>query len=422
MIPENFLNELNFIRETLLDSIDSLNRSKSFSTIIDSSISLKEDYGTLTQIPDKLKIPFDNKFISAVIGSSKNGKTTILDEMFPDLSKRGLLVTAVNDTTSQALKIEYSSSSEELNKVVVHSWNIDQIKELFCSKQVEKKNDGDSIEVFYNNKNSSIEVDGSSANFENENLKDFKFSLKQTLIPFPFPYEIPLEKLSDTSFIEALTIKQPRNRLQADNILTVGGNTYNSLQLRVIVKDVSLKDNFNEIKKWTGLSDEESSNLVFIDTPGLATGGSRKDEILRHPLAIKSNQIALELLKNDELDIIIHLVLCTEQSDFSQLWEALENENKTIGMQDLSERLILAINGTNIYFQNKDMKKEVSIGEHFEMSIEDNILMKMNPRGKVQPAKICFLDSKKYIEGSGQGFIIKKSLIMKKYIKLIKKL
>ncbi|MCP4106322.1 MAG: hypothetical protein GY749_12405 [Desulfobacteraceae bacterium] len=403
MISETLLKDLNFIRETLTDSFDRLEKSPSFTTIINSSASSKQNYEALTRISDKLKTPFENKFVSAIIGSSKNGKTTVMDEMFPDLSKRGWLVTAVNDTTSQALRIEYArQTSEKLNEVVVNSWNIDQIKGLFNSDYVEGQNQEDNIRIFY--KDDSIEVDGSEATFSKEDLKEFKFSLKQTAKPFPFPFKVPEDKLSDESFIEALTIKQARNRLQTDNLLTVGNNSYNSLQLRAVVKDVSLKDRFDEIKKWTGLSDNEISSLVFIDTPGLATDGSVKDEVLRHPLAVKSNQIVLELLKNDELDIIIHLVLCADQSKFTKLWEALENECGAIGMEDLSERLVLAINGTNIYFHDKNMKKEVASGEHFEMSIEDNILLKMSPRGRIQPAKICFLDSRKYIEGSGGPF------------------
>ena len=304
------------------------------------------------------------------------------------------MVTAVNDTTSQALRIEYAEEfSEELNEVIVNSWNLDQIKGLFTSEYVEQQNKKDKINVFY--KEDCIEVDGSNCSFSKNDLKDFKFSLKQTAKPFPFPYKVPEEKMSDESFIEALTIKQPRKRLNTDNVLTVNGISYNSLQLRTVVKNVILKDRFDEIRKWLELSEDDMSSLVFIDTPGLATEGSVKDEVLRHPLSVKSNQIVLELLKNDELDIIIHLVLCAEQSNFSRIWESLEKECGSIGMQDLSERLILAINGTNIYFQDKNMKKEVASGEHFEMSIEDNILLKMSPRGRIQPEKICFLDSKK---------------------------
>jgi len=401
MISDTFINELNLIRTTLLDSLDNLNKSASFNAVMQSS-NIKKEYDFLTNACEMIKRPFEKKFVSAIVGSSTHGKTTIMDEIFPRLSERGWLVTASNDTTSQALRIEFApQSSELLNEVVVHSWNIKQMKNLFESEYVLKQNNKDNIKVIYGD--SSILVDGTESSFAKKDLKKkFKFPLKQLLTPFSHSYKLLTNEFSDESFINALTIKMISSKLRTDPILTIDNIQYNSLHLRAVIKDVCLKDSFDNIKKWTdNISDKEISSLVFIDTPGLATSGSDKDEILKHSLAVKSNQIVLELMKNDELDIIIHLVLCGQQSNFNKLWEALEKNYGNIEMEDLSERIILAINGTNKYFNDKDLKKHVAKEEHFEISVNDNILERMSPRGKLIPAKICFLDSEKVINAFG---------------------
>jgi len=409
MNTKSFMKELNAIRESLLESLDNLDSLSSFTNVMQHS-NLKENYERLSHDRIVINKPFEYKFVSAIVGSSSHGKTTILDEIFPNLSKRDWLVTANNDTTSQALRIEYASqSSESIEDVVVHSWNIDQMKNIFDSEYVKKQNEKDNIKVIYGD--TAIKVDGTESSFK-EKKETTKFPLTLSLSPFSQPYKVLPDQFSDKSFIEALTTKPIISKIRTDSILTNSGIPYNALQLRAVVKDICLKDSFEEIKNWTkDLSEDEISNLVFIDTPGLATSGSEKDGVLRHPLAVKSNQIVLELMKNDELDIIIHLVLCGKQSDFSILWEALEKNCGNIEMEDLSERLILAINGTNEYFTGKDMIRHVAQQEHFEISLDDNILLKMSPRGTIRPAKICFLDSKKYIETLTGSFLgsLKKS-------------
>jgi len=76
----------------------------------------------------------------------------------------------------------------------------------------------------------------------------------------------------------------------------------------------------------------------------------------------------------------------------------LERECGSIGMDDLTERMVLAINGTNIMFSNRDIKRHMEKGEHFDVVLEDNILQKMSPRGRVNPARICFLDAKTIVD------------------------
>jgi hypothetical protein len=262
----------------------------------------------------------------------------------------------------------------------------------------------------------------------------------------------------------------------------VEGKSYNILQLRTLVKDIALQGGFEQIKRWAG--PEDISDFVFVDTPGLATSGNVKDEVLMHCLAQKSSQIVLQLLKDDELDIIIHLVLCGEASAFSVLSRTLERELGSKALDDLAERMILAITGTHRYLVNPDLKrkyqsaptpvpavqepkwfvaqenkrlgpftlvqlKEMATsgqiqastmvlregaqqwtqaalveglippaafqqnpqaggpsheGDHFSTTLEDNILNRMGLGNRVRPARICFLDCRKFVETYGKPY------------------
>ena len=42
----------------------------------------------------------------------------------------------------------------------------------------------------------------------------------------------------------------------------------------------------------------------------------------------------------------------------------------------------------------------MSGGDHFATTIEDNILQKMSPRGRIKPVEICFFDSKSIVEAA----------------------
>ncbi len=172
------------------------------------------------------------------------------------------------------------------------------------------------------------------------------------------------------------------------------------------MKDVTLHDSYQRLGALGGRLATVFKGLVFIDTPGLDTTSGLKDEVLRHCLEQKSNRIAIELWKESELDFIVHLVLCGEQSKFSNLWKAIEGEAGPDAVGDLEERVILLINGMNLYFENADLNKkwqdpEVARaeGDHFASTLVDNILQKMSPRGRFRPAKVCFADSKRIVEG-----------------------
>jgi hypothetical protein len=411
MIQDNILKTINGVRSILLEAINILPKIPSFRSLLETSTSVKTDFDNIVRVTQSLHLqePCDGKITCAIIGSSGHGKTTIMDEMFPSLSQRGWLVTDVTDTTAQSLRISYAPpNSAELEEVIVHSWNVEQIKSLMRHPEVEEQNEQDNIRVNYPEE--GVDIDGTDVTFPADDIAQFRFPNQLELRPFSQPYQVPSEKSSDSQFIRALTVKEQSAAIETNPIITQDERSYNALQLRAIVKDVSLRDSYERIKDWSGLSEEQLASLIFVDTPGLAVNGSVKDEVLRHCLEKKSDHIALQLWKNDELDIVVHLVLCGRQSDFAVLWKTIERECGPAAMESLSERLILAVNGMSIYFTNPDIRNKYEEaetaqreGDHFSTTLEDNMLQKMSPRGRIKPARICFLDAKSYVESNTTG-------------------
>jgi hypothetical protein len=274
--------------------------------------------------------------------------------------------------------------------------------------EVEEQNAQDRIRVSYHT--DGVEVDGSEASFPADDLQQFRFPRRISLVPFAEPVRLPPSRRQDRGFIRALTVKEQSSVMDTAPVLQVEGRDYDALQLRALVKEVTLRDPFDRIASWSGLPAERMAEISFVDTPGLAVQGSVKDEVLRHFLEKKSNHVALQLWKEDELDVVIHLVLCGRQSDFAGLWKAIERECGPSEMDDLADRLILAVNGMNLYFTNRDIKAKYTDpstakreGDHFATTLEDNILQKMSPRGRVRPARVCFLDSRSIVEAATTG-------------------
>ncbi len=399
MIKTTFIDRLNNVRTDMLETITKLNESDSFRSVLDSSDIIRRRFRELEQrMNRKIQQPFDKRFVIAIAGSSGHGKTTIIDEIFPGLSKRGWLKTDVTDTTSQALRIEYGEDLPDNPPVTVNSWTLAQIKALFNDDTVKSQNNANKIKVQY--AEDRVIVDGHEALFKEKEARKFRFPKSLEVCPFNKPYSVPDEKLGNDKFISALTVKQGSGKISTDPIISVDGRSFNSLQLRAVVKDVVLKDEFENIQRWLDLDDDDLQNLVFVDTPGIGTSGGMKDEVLTYTLEAKSRRILLELLANDELDIVVHLVLCGRQSDFSSIYRALE---ETVGrgeMADLSERIVVAINGTNIFFSNPDLRRHMKeSGDHLDTAIDDNILEKMVPGQNFRPEALCFMDSKRIVEG-----------------------
>ena len=395
------------VLEALLD-VDSrtVKPETSFARIHSTSQDARESFDKLVELalsPGMQQTPV-SEFRCAIIGSSNHGKTSVLVEMFPDLAERGLLITDVKDTTSQALMIKSGARSD----MVFRPWKLDQIRYLVDINREELARRH--IEVQY--REDHVEIDGDEADFESNVKSKFKFGIRHKLKPFAGTYALDTAKAENVSLISRLTTKVDYSQTSRPQDIVVNDEAFNDLQFRVAVRSVEMGSDFSEINRWLdGLGDEKAlaDNLMFIDTPGLKAGGSDSDEVLRHVLSKKNQQIAVELLKNDELDLIVHLVLCGQQSDFASLWSHLEGVDSDI-LQDLGNRIIVAVNGFNIYFDNPDLSRRWKGGDgsgdddHFNVTIQSNILGKMSERGALAPLNICFLDVRRVIESRGTTY------------------
>lgn len=395
------------VLEALLDvETRTVKPDTSFARIHSTSQEAREAFDRLVELalsPGMQQTPVP-EFRCAIIGSSNHGKTSVLVEMFPDLAERGLLITDVKDTTSQALVIKSGARSD----MVFRPWTLDQIRYLVDISRDELSRRH--IDVQY--REDHVEVDGSEADFESNVKSKFKFGIRQKLKPFAGTYGLDAAKPENGGLVARLTTKADYSQAPRPQDIVVNDEAFNDLQFRVAVRSVEMGSDFSEISRWLGSSESEKTladNLTFIDTPGLKAGGSDSDEVLRHVLAKKNQQIAVELLKHDELDLIVHLVLCGQQSDFASLWSHLEGVDSEI-LQDLGDRIIVAVNGFNVYFDNPDLSRRWKGGDgagdddHFNVTIQSNILGKMSERGALIPLNICFLDVRRVIESRGGSY------------------
>jgi hypothetical protein len=414
MIPDELIDQIKAIRDEYLSVLEGLldeegeklRESSSFASICNTSPQIRERFEKLRIecLSDAIQQDPKPIFKCAIIGSSNHGKTSVVAEMFPDLQRKKLLITDVKDTTAQALIIKPGTSSH----IVFNPWTLDQIKYLIQISEDALQKCG--IKVDHRGE---ISVDASDSDLDKKTLSSFRFGIRQKIKPFFGTYQIDASKNENISLIERLTTKLDYSQTKKPDDIIVNGESFNDLQFRVAVRSANMESDFSEIHRWldnntnsTGISGDD---LTFIDTPGLRVGGSANDEVLQHVLANKNQQIVVELLKNDELDFIIHLVLCGWASDFSSLWSKIQDIDPEI-LQDIGDRVIIAINGFNMYFENADLRErwesrcEGSQDDHFNVTIHTNILSKMSDRGTLKPLNICFMDVRRVIEAKGVDY------------------
>jgi len=370
------------IRKNFQDVMKSLESCKSFQSLISSSDVLRSEFAAIKQVADlrRLQQPCDSRVVCTLIGSSNHGKTTLMEEMFPDLHT--WLITDSKDATAQSLRLSFSTNPSAGNQeVTITSWDLNQIIGLVEAPEAKEQNERSKIRVSCFEDH--VEIDGTDASIPPEEMKKFKFPRKIEIWPFAKPYPVSQAERTDVAFIRKLTTKQEAHLASTDPLLAVEGKSYNILQLRTVVKDIALQGRFEQVKGWAGA--EDISNFVFVDTPGLATSGNVKDEVLMHCLAQKSSQIVLQLLKEDELDIIIHLVLCGEASAFSVLSRTLERELGIKALDDLAERMILVITGTHRYLVNPDLMRKWQSGPARVPAVQESKWFVAQEQNKLGP-------------------------------------
>lgn len=417
MLDPNLITTINEVRTGYLAVVEDLLTVASFKALLASSQSLKDDWKECRRVAASPRVQTAARvaFSCAFVGSSGHGKTTVLAEMFPDLERRNWLRTDVTDTTSQALIIRHAPpDSNDANRVIVRSWGIDEIRRLVDAAKAENARDNVVVRAHEDH----IEVDGTDSNFPRDDVRRFKFGLEQELRPIPSELVLTPEQVADPAFINALTTKETSDRIRKAPVLTVGGRAFEPLPLRAAIKEVELREPYSQILRWAGPHAAEAAELVFIDTPGLNVAGTAKDEVLRHVLSKKNQQIIVELIRNDDLDVIIHLVLNGGQSAFSQLWSAVADQCSAEDLADLEDRLVLAINGVNLYFTNDDLMRKWKNpeaaqreGDHFAVTLEDNVLNRISDRGRVRPAKVCFLDSRRIVKDYAEAYARHRELL-----------
>ena len=262
MIPSPLVAKVNEVRSSFVDVVRHLSATKSFQTLLASSPSLREEFAAIHKVSmlPRVQQPCDGQVVCAIVGSSGHGKTTILAEMFPQLAQRGWLETDVTETTSQALRIRYSASSAaDLEEAEVRSWEPNQLLDLVNEESVGVQNARDGILTAFRQDANCVEVDGTQSTLPANVLSQFKFPRRVELRPFPKPYQLSAAQRAERSFIRSLTTKETSDRIQAGPLLTVDGHGYSSLQLRTIVREVVLRDPFDQVLRRGGLSAEEAA-------------------------------------------------------------------------------------------------------------------------------------------------------------------
>ena len=339
------------------------------------------------------------KIIVAFLGASSGGKTTLIRHLFPGVASRGWLISETTDTTSQALRIEYAEPESTQSELVhINFCSQEELVRLLDHPSVRRIQAEDGIFVEQNGK--QIVVNGERC----KSLVATQFPRKLQLSQISGPYQVTAAQACNEKFIKLLTTKVTSSEIDTAPLIEVGGKGLHALTLRAIVKNIHIRSDYARLIALAPEHEETLKQIVFIDTPGLSTAPSDKDEVLKHALSIKSNEIARQMCDTNEFDVIAHIVLVGGQSNFESLWRSLEAGRDSA--RDLSQRLLLIMTGFNQFWENGHLRsrhQNQETPDHFHIALRDNVLEKLGPTG-CRPASIVFADSREYLMLQGKDY------------------
>lgn len=135
------------IRKDFQDVMKSLGTCQSFQSLIGNSEVLRSEFSAIRQVAElrRLQQPCDSRVVCTIIGSSNHGKTTLMEEMFPELHT--WLITDSKDATSQSLRLSFSNNSQGNQEVSITSWDLNQIIGLVEAPEAKEQNTRCNIRV-----------------------------------------------------------------------------------------------------------------------------------------------------------------------------------------------------------------------------------------------------------------------------------
>lgn len=393
--------QINRLRDRSLAVVDTVDASATIKLLVQSNVTLRQKIDAIlrTVRSDAVRRDCSPKIRVAFIGESGSSKSTWLKDCLPDVEERGWLVADTTDTTSQALHIEYAPpGSQNSESVEIGFCSLDEITRLVEDESIRgpQKEDGILVERHVD----KVVVNGEKCT----SLRDPQFPRKLELPQIPDSYTVPADCARKPQFISALTTKVPSSAIDGKPLITVAGIELNALVLRAIVKNVRIRSNYARLFALAPEHREILESIIFVDTPGLGTAASDKDEVLKYALGIKSNEIARRMYDADELDIIVQVVLVGRQSNFHILWHSLENGRDSA--TEFSQRFFLLMTGFNQFFENGclcDRHSRRVEPDHFHIALKTNVLEQLGPTG-VHPARIAFVDSPQYLKLQGKSY------------------
>lgn len=383
---------INQLRSALLTALQNLKEMQSFQSLRQSSPALSTGWKEIIRLSrsPRLQKPCDGTLNCAFIGAAGAGLQALAAELFPDLARRGWITQKA--PAVQALTIRCcASNAPDRDEVALRAWGTPELKALFDHPEIVERHRRDNIRVNY--LQDGVRVDGLQAGVSSP-------VSSLDLFPFPEAWKLTPPQTQDARFIRALTGARPA----PEPLLIHGDRVYHGPQLHALVSAIDLRDPMKQMLAWSGLNEGTAFPHRFILVP---ENPGNVNPLLRHALSRKGRQVALQLCKNDDLDLVVHLVSCGQTSDFAELWQAIADECGPSRTNGLAGRLIVAVTDTHHYFTDRDIRTRYEdpaiarhIGDHFAATLEQNILERLGPHGRIHPAHLVFLDTRTAVEAA----------------------